>query len=620
MNGWAGTVLRVNLSTRKISKEPLNMDWAHGFIGARGLNSRTLYSEIKPGTDPMGPDNPLIIGVGPCTGTLLPGSSSLDITTKSPLSGFLGDASTRAYFGAEIKYAGYDQIIIQGKSDHPVYLWIEDDKIEIRDASHLWGKFIGKTISILERENRDPGIAVLCIGPAGENLVKFASIMGPMGRAAGRTGVGAVMGSKRLKAIAVRGTKGVKVADPKRLEKAYKETRRIWLEDPHLKNLYDRRKRYGLPPNTQLYEELGMRTTRNYQEGSFGEVPLERLSKEYYGSRRNCFGCFLPCDRMWVVSQGPYAGSYGAGLESAQTHHPFSRMGISDLDVVFHLNTMVDEYGIDLMDWAGVTGLAIECYLNGILSSQDTGGLKLDWGAGEAIVKLLDMIVYRKGLGDILAEGVKRAGETIGHGAERHALHVKGLTIDSRDPRGSKAWGLGYAISSRGADHCRTLVPDLAPGIDRFSEEGKAAMVKWCEECIGIQHCLEVCIFAWRGYDFTVPGLLADIYTAVTGIEVSGEQLLKVAERVINLERCFNIREGLQKSDDTLPDRFTKETLPEGPSKGQVVRIAPMVDEYYELRGWDVESGLPKRANLEALGLKEMADELEGLGKLSITH
>jgi aldehyde:ferredoxin oxidoreductase len=618
MNGWAGTVLRIDLSSRQIRKEPLNMGWAHEFIGGRGLNSRKLYDEIKPGTDPLGPDNPLIIGIGPCNGTLVPGSSSVTITTKSPLSGFHGDASTRAYFGAEMKYAGYDQIIIEGRSDQSVYVWIEDDKVEIRDASHLWGKNTRETISNLERENRDPGIAVLCIGPAGENLVKFASIMGPMGRAAGRTGVGAVMGSKRVKAIAIRGTKGVKVANPERLEEAYKETRRIWLEDPHLKDVYDRRKKYGLPINTQHYEELGMRITRNYQEGVFGEVPLERLSKEYYGSRRNCFGCFLPCDRMWVVSRGPYAGSYGAGLESAQTHHPFSRLGISDLDVVFHLNTMVDQYGVDLMDWAGVTGLAIECYLDGIISSKDTEGLKLDWGAGDNIVKLLDMIVYRKGLGNILADGVKGAAEIIGRGAEKHALHVKGLTIDSRDPRGSKAWGLGYAISSRGADHCRTLVPDLAPGIDRFSEDGKPAMVKWCEECIGVQHCLEACIFLWRNYDFTVPGLLANIYEAVTGVEASGDQLLKVGERVANLERCFNIREGLQKSDDSLPDRFTKEMLTKGPSKGQVVKIGPMVDKYYELRGWDVESGLPKRGTLEALGLKEIADELESLGKLSI--
>ena len=617
MNGWAGTVLRVSLTTRKVSKEPLNMDWAHGFIGGRGLNSRTLYSEIKPGTDPLGPGNPLIIGVGPCAGTLLPGNSSLTITTKSPLSGLLGDSSTRAYFGAEMKYAGYDQMIIQGQSDRPVYLWIEDDKVQIKDASHLWGKSIGETISHLEKDERDPDIAVLCIGPAGENLVKFASIMGPMGRAAGRAGVGAVMGSKKLKAIAVRGTKGVKVAHPGKLEEVYKDTRRMWLEDPHLRNIFDGKKKLGMPVNTQRYEELGIRTTKNYLEGMFGQVPLERLSKEYYGRPRNCFGCFLPCDRTWVVSQGPYAGSYGAGLESAQTHHPFSRLGISDLDVVFHLNTLVDKYGIDLMDWAGVTGLAIECYLNGIISSEDTEGLNLDWGAGEAIVELLEKIVYRKGLGDILAEGVKGAAEKIGRGAKKHAMHVKGLSLDSRDPRGSKAWGLGYAIASRGADHCRTLAPDLAPGIDRFSEEGKPAMVKWCEECLAIQHCLEVCIFIWRNSDPTIPTLLANIYGAVTGVEASGDQMMKVGERLVNLERCFNVREGLQKSDDTLPDRFTKETLPSGPSQGHVVKIGPMVDEYYELRGWNVESGLPKRANLEALGLKEMADELESLGKLS---
>lgn len=618
MNGWTGRILRVDLSARKIEKEPLNMEWAHNFIGGRGFNSRTIYHEIKPKTDPLGEENSIVIGVGPCNGTLVPGASSLNVSTKSPLSGFLGDSSTRAIFGAEIKYAGYDQIIIQGKSEKPIYLWIDDERVEIRDATHLWGKLVGETIRAIERECRNPEIGVLCIGPAGENIVKFAAILGQSGRTAGRTGVGAVMGSKRLKAIAVQGTKGVKVADPRMLEEAYRETRRIWLEER--REVYEYRKKYGLPAGLLKYHELGCVDTKNYTEGVFDRISdlhPERLAKEYHGSLRNCFGCFLPCDRNWVVSEGPYSGSYGAALELDKVHHAGSRLGISDPNVVYHLATLTNEYGIDIMDWAGVTGLAIECSLEGIIGSKERESLNLDWGATEAILKLLDMIVYRKGLGDILAEGVKEASELIGSGAERHAIHVKGLTLDAMDPRGAKGWALGYAISSRGAEHCRTWGPDLQPGFDRLSEDDKPAIVKWCEECRAIQHSLEACIFAWRNYDPNLPKLLAKIYTAVTGIESSGEQLMKAGERIINLERCFNIREGLKKSDDSLPDRFTKEMLTKGASKGQVVGIGPMVDKYYELRGWDVESGLPKRSNLEALGLKEMADELESSGKLS---
>lgn len=621
MNGWAGTILRVDLSTQKIDKEPLNMKWAHAFIGGRGLNSRTLYSEVGPGTDPMGPNNKLIVGVGPCNGTLVPGSSSLTITTKSPLSGLLGDSSTRAIFGAVMKYAGYDQIIIQGKSETPVYLWIEDDQIEIREATHLWGKNVRETIRILEKENKDPGIGVLCIGPAGENLVKFAAVMGQSGRAAGRTGVGTVMGSKKLKAIVATGNKGVKVANPQMLEEAYLESRKLRMDERKAAKGYELKKKYGPVQVSWDKQDQGILPTRNYQAGMFDKIDgldPESISRDYYGKSKNCFGCFLPCDRIWVVTGGPYAGAYGAALEAGHFQDTASRVGISNPNIFLYIDAMLDEYGLDMKDWSGVTGLAIECYLKGIINSRDMEGLELDWGAEEAIVKLLDMIVYRRGLGDALAEGVRGAAKIIGRGADQYALHVKGLTPDSRDPRGAKGWGLGYATSSRGAEHCRTSAPDSSKaGIDRFSEDDKPAIVKWCQDCLCISHCLEACYFCWPSYDFRVPDMLAKIYTAVTGVEATGEQLMRVGERLTNLERCFNIREGLQKSDDGLPDRFTKEALPEGASKGQVVNIGPMIDKYYELRGWDVGSGLPKRANLEPLGLKEMADELASLGRLA---
>lgn len=622
MKGWAGTILRIDLSSRRISKEPLNMEWAQKFIGGRGLNSRTLYNEVGPEIDPMGPENRLIVGVGPCNGTLIAGSSRLTITAKSPLSGFLGDASTGATFGAEIKYAGYDQIIIQGKSDKPVYLWIEDEKVEIRDATHLWGKSTGQTITSLEIENKDPSIGVLVIGPAGENLVKFAAVIGRMGRAAARAGMGTVMGSKKLKAIVVRGTRGVEVADPEGLEETFREAKRLSTEEN--KEQYENISRFGLPLLVSTFNKLGILEIKGFQGGVF--EPWNRLDAKYllehvYLKSKCCFGCFLPCDKIYIIKGGPYAGIHGAASETLPTHALGSRLGLSDLSFLYHLKVVLDEYGIDVMDWGGVVALAIECYENGILSTKDTGGLELKWGDKELMLKLLDMVVYRKGFGDLLAEGIRKASEVIGHGAEKYALHVKGLALDTVDPRGAKGTGLAYAVASRGAEHCRTIMPDYRPGIDPLTEEDKPAITKWCEECIGIEHCLETCMFCYGGtgctYDFRIPELLAKIYTAVTGLDSTGEQLMEVGERLTNLERCFNIREGLQKKDDTLPDRFTKQAMPEGPSKGHVIGIGPMVDKYYELRGWDVETGLPRRAKLEALGLKEMADELESLGKLS---
>ena len=617
----------MNLSTKRISKEPLNMEWARGYIGGRGLNSRTLYSEVDPETDPMGPENRLIVGVGPCNGTLIAGSSRLTITAKSPLSGFHGDASTGATFGAEIKYAGYDQIIIQGKSAKPVYLWIEDEKVEIRDATQLWGKSTGQTIASLEREIKDPSIGVLAIGPAAENLVKFATIAGRMGRTAGRAGMGTVMGSKKLKAIAVRGTKGVKVANPEGLEETFREAQRLSIEEN--REQYEFFERFGPPQLSQRSNQRGILEVRNFQGGIFepwNRKPWNGLNSEYivknfHLKSKSCFGCFLPWDKIYVIKSGRYTGTHGAGSETLPTHPLGSMLGLSDLDTAFYLVSMVDEYGIDGMDLAGVIGLSMECYQHGILSREDTGGLELDWGNGEAILRLLDMIVYRKGLGSILAEGVKEASEVIGRGAEKYAMHVKGLTMDTVDPRGAKGTGLAYAVSSRGAEHCRAEMPDYKPGVNPLTEEDKPAMVKWCEECVGVQNCLETCYFCYGisacTYDFRVPGLLAKIYTAVTGLDSTGEELMEVGERLTNLERCFNIREGLQKKDDTLPERFTKQAMPEGPCKGEVIGIVPMVEKYYELRGWDVETGLPKRAKLEALGLKEMADNLESLGKLS---
>lgn len=637
MNGWMGTILRVNLSRGKVTKEPLQEEVAHKYVGGRGLNTKILLDETRPGIEPLGADNKLILGAGPCNGTRVPGNSRLTITAKSPMTGMYGVSNGGGSIGAEMKYAGYDAIVIEGQAEKPVYLWIEDDNVELRDAGQLWGKTTQDVRRALQREVRHPDAAVICIGPAGEHLVRFAHIASDLGRAFGRCGMGAIMGAKQLKAIAVRGTKGVKVAHPRLLEEAAREMLREWklVEENHQGRKYQRRMVSGLTTFMEALNALGTAGCKNFREGSFPEAePLyaQHIVENHLLSKpKACFSCCAPCDKIHVITKGRFKGTWGTAIEASGQQWWGSNIGVNDPEIVLRGSTLCDLYGVDMAEMGGIIPWVMECFEKGILTERDLGGLRLEWGNGDAALKLLDMITYRRGIGDLLAEGVKRAAEKIGRGTEKFALHVKGIAIDACDPRGAKGFGLGYAVASRGAEHCmgillseygmakwdpvRGEVWDGQP-VDPYSEDNKGVMRKWTEDITAFQNSMQTCELEY--YYLPKIGMAAQqakLYNAVTGLDLGDRDVMHIGERVINLEHAYNIREGWTRKDDTLPERFLKETLPEGPAKGLVVDLEPMLDEYYGVREWN-SSGLPTKAKLAELGLEEVAARLERMGKL----
>jgi len=632
MNGWTGTTLRVNLSNGKVTREPLNEKVANKYVGGRGLNTKILLDETRPGIDPLSPENKMIFGTGPCVGTRVPGNSRVTLTAKSPMSDMYGTTNAGGPFGAELKYAGYDSIIVEGQAEKPVYLWINDDKVELRDARQLWGKTTQEARRALQREVGYADAAVVGIGPAGENLVRFANVISDLGRAFAKCGMGAIMGSKKLKAIAIRGTKGIKVAHPKQLEEVARETLQEWQS---LEEMYRARLVYGLTDYQEIINSLGVLPTRNFQEGIFPQgEPLyaqHMLEDHLLKQPKACFSCCAPCDKIYVITKGRFKGTWGIGAEAGSQLYFGSIIASNDLVVALRAASFCDMYGMDWTEIGAVIPWAIECFQKGILTEGDTGGLRLEWGDGETLLKLLDMITYRQGFGDLLAEGMKKMSERVGQGSEAFAMHVKGSAIDYVDPRGMKGWGLGYAVAGRGAEHCmgelfseyrmggwdpvRGEVWDGQP-VDPYTEENKAVMRKWVEETNAFQNVMQICEMVY--YYLPKIGIAAQeakLYNAVTGLNLTDKDVMRIGERVINLEHAYNIREGWSRKDDTLPERFLKETLPEGPAKGQVVNLEPMLDEYYSLRGWN-NSGLPTKAKLVKLGLEEIASELEGMGKL----
>ena len=640
MFGWAGRILRVDLSGGKVSIDPLPPDLAFKFSGGRGLNTRFLYEELRPGIDPLGPENKIIVGTGPCNGTLLPGSTRFTMSTKSPLTGFLGDSNCGGSLGVALKYAGYDMVIIEGAADSPVYLLIDDDRAELKSAEHLWGKTTGEARRTIESEVGDPDISIACIGPAGENLVRMACLIADLGRGVGRTGVGAVFGSKNLKALAVRGSKGVKVADNDRLVEAWKEMYQAWHEDP---TVYNTLAKMGQSAGMVPYHKYGILPTKNYLKGTWNEgiyhVNGQNLADWYFVKPKACFSCPVPCQHLYVVDRGPYAGDYGEGMELGQLEHFSSRIMVNDLDLVMKAAVLCNDFGIDVLEAGQFIGYVMECFDNGILTPADTDGLRIEWGSREASLQLIEMVANRRGIGDLLAEGLKTASDQIGKGSDMFVQLVKGQAVPTRDARGSKGWGLGYAVASRGADHCRSLINAEIPlsggiigfdpvrgevigepekKVDPYDERGKGVMVRWYEDLRGFQHGMQMCMFDTALYPahLGLVGTLAKFYNAVVGSELNEADCLQIGERVVNLERAFNVREGLSRKDDTLPKRFLKEPMVDGPAKGQLTNLGLMLDEYYEARGWNKKTGFPTRQKLEKLGIGELADDLQRMNRL----
>ncbi|MBN2437281.1 MAG: aldehyde ferredoxin oxidoreductase family protein, partial [Deltaproteobacteria bacterium] len=609
------------------------------YIGGRGLNMRFLYDEVKPGTDPCGPDSKIFFGVGPCNGTSISGSQRFNITAKSPLTGFLGDCNCGGDFGAELKYAGYDMLVIEGQSETPVYLWICDDQVEIRDASRLWGRTTSETRLIIEREVHDPDATLVVIGPAGENQVAFASIICDLGRAAGRGGLGAVLGSKKVKAVAVRGSKGVRVADSRALKRLNQEDRENWRTGiggiP-----YAVIGEVGVNVGWRSMQLNGNLATHNFQWGTFETDMLGELQAGgYIAKRKACASCTLGCNHSFIIKSGAYAGTYGEGMELIHIGMaPF--LGTHDAALLLKFGARVDELGLDMMETGSLISFAMECYEKGLLSPSQAEGVQLTWGNPEAILGLTEKIAHRKGLGDTLAGGLKGASLRIGPDSTKYGMHSKGHAMPGRDPRASKGWALAYATSSRGACHVRAFVPEgyqsgSPPGMEKvwppealetvkdyqdptnpMHEEGKAELVKYYEDLRAFQDSLEICRFSWyRGLvdsqNTSISGGMAQFYNAVTGKHLTGQDVLMAGERINNLERAFNLREGLTRADDALPEKMLKQPMPDGTAKGEVVNLDYMLDRYYGLRGWDRATGVPTGKRLLELGLADVAEDLK---------
>lgn len=630
MYGYMGNILRINLSDGTAKREPRQTEQYRDIIGGRGLNSKILYDEIQPGIDPLGPENKIVISVGPCNGTIVPGSCRFTVSSKSPMTGLLGDSNSGGYFGGNLKYTGYDAVIIEGRSENPVYLLIDSGQVRIKDAKHLWGLTTRETTRAIQRELRDPDLSVVSIGPGGENGVRFANLITDLGRAAGRTGQGAVFGSKKLKAVAVRGAKGVKVAHLKDLEKYVRILNNAWKGE-----VLELKERWGPAAGWTRYAEYGMFATRNFQGGASWKRMREELD-DYFVKVKACFSCPAGCNHLFVIQTGPDSGYYGEGLELTTIDFG-PKMGSEDLSLVAKLHALLDEYGIDYFETTTLIAFAIECFEKGILSRKDTDGLELEWGSSETAHALIEKIIHKEGIGAILAEGVKRASEAIGKGAEELAMQTKGQTFAGRDPRTSKGWGLGYAVSSRGGCHVRAHLPEAYPPetwdaavqsilakyedpTSPYTENGKGELVKWHEDLVAVKNSIQVCLFAlypWMVPSRSVPDALSECYYGVTGIRLTRKQILLTGERIVNIERAFNIREGLTREDDTLPERFLKDPYPDGPAKGQVVHLKKMLQDYYRFRDWDEETGFPRRRKLMELGLKEVADDLARMKRLA---
>jgi len=461
--GWTGKRLVVDLSTGTTDIESIGEDLLYRFIGGRGLNGFTLYEAIKPNTDPFGPENVLIFGVGPCNGTLIPASSRMTITSLSPSvfvgddrPGF-GDANSGGFWGAELKFAGFDQIKLTGCSEKPAYLWINDGKVELKDASHLWGKDVWETHAAIKSELGVSKAKTACIGPAGERLSRMACIMNDQNRAAGRCGMGAVMGSKNLKAVAIYGTHRVPVADKKEIRKLMKETRELLYQDKTSVE-YSREGTLSLLAH---HQKSGRLATRNYQETQFEgwqEISSATMKKGYWKGSKSCRACPLHCTQSYRVEQGPFKGAWGDGPEYVTVAGFGSKCGNSHLESILQANMLCNRLGLDTESTSSTIAWAMECWEKGLITQKDSDNINLDWGNHESILALLPKIAYRQGFfGDLLAEGAYQAAKRFGSNTIRFVSHAKGQDPAITDPRAAPAWGLGYAVSSRGGDHLRAL-------------------------------------------------------------------------------------------------------------------------------------------------------------------
>jgi aldehyde:ferredoxin oxidoreductase len=613
--GYTGQILRVNLSNKLISKEPLRDDAAKAFIGGRGLGAKYLFDEVPAGADPLGETNKMIFLTGPLGSTLSQASSRWMVVTKSPLTGTIVRSSGGADFGHEMKSAGYDMVIIEGKAEKPVTLYVKDDTVEFRDAAGLWGKEIDteQVQENIRKELGDEKVQVACIGTSGENGTLFASILNAR-RSASRGGVGTVMGSKNLKAIAVRGTGKVEVADKEKLNEATKQI----VSEATNTHMYENFSHLGTPGVTSLLHEMGMHPAKNFQLGQmedFSGLTPDKL-QQIFLKDEGCFRCFIHCGSVFHIKEGLYKGAPVVAPEYETMWSFGAHLYNTDLGFIVAANKVCDDYGVDTISAGSIIAFAMELYEKSILSKKDLDGIELTWGNHQAAYRMLLKIVKREGIGNILSLGTRRAAEKIGRGAEKYAMQIKGMEIPAYELRGAKAHGLNIATSNIGASHMTGYCPHelfgLPEPVDRFSVAGKGRLTKAIQDFTATYDSLIICGFP-ATFGWMAPPIYAALLTAATGVAEFSDvgYLIQTGERIYNIERAFNARDGFGRKDDYAPERFIKEPVTNGPSQGQVFENDALLDDYYQARGWDVKTGVPTQDKLKGLGLKKEADELK---------
>ncbi len=624
-SGYNGRILKVDLSSGHIHTEKPGRSFYRTYLGGSLLGTCFLLKETPPGIDPLSPENVLVFAPSVVTGAPVTGCSRFTVTAKSPLTGAVGDTQCGGNWGAKLKHAGFDAVVIRGRSHHPVYLWIDSGRAELRDAAGLWGRVTGEAQDTIREQLGREDVDVAQIGPAGENMVKYACITAGLSHFGGRTGMGAVMGAKRLKAIAVGGRRPYAFAD----RVAVRKLARRGAESYKKSELHQNFRKYGTAMGMSLFKDIGHIVTRNFQSGYFDrtdEITGEKLAEKHLTGTDTCWSCVVRCKRVVAMAKPyPVEARYG-GPEYETICMLGSNLGIGDLALICKFNEICNKYTVDTITTGGMIAFAMECFERGVISEKDTGGLSLRFGDGEAVLQLLDMIVRREGIGSILADGPDRAIEAWGEACRPFAMAVKNQPLPAHMPRIKPSQALIYCVNPFGADHMSSehdwiaaADGDLSRGLaitdftnpeSLDSDKVRATMLS--QFFYGLLDTLTLCDFCWG------PGALfsfrdiEDLVTAVTGWRMTFWELMKAGERKVNLMRAYNAREGFDRSSDCLPQRFFN-PLPEGPSKGRRVdrqRLEEAIDHYYRMMHWNPSTGNPTRGKLMELGLGWVAEQL----------
>lgn len=616
MSTYAGRFLRINLTKKSFQTELIPENVKKDWVGGRGFGIRYLYDEIKPGIDPLGPENKLLFLTGVLGGTTAQGFSRYIVMGKSPSTGCVGRAVGGGNFGAQIKFAGVDFLLVEGASEHPVYLFIDERGVQFLDASHLWGLDTQETQRRIS-EFHGPAIQSACIGPAGEKGVRFATITHGR-RTASRCGMGTVMGSKKLKAIAIHAKGKIIPNNPSAFKEAVEKQISILKTHPRRVRMTD----CGTTILIEVADHLGCYPTRNFQAGRMEGI--EKLFPEEFAKIKlknfGCYRCMTRCGQVHEVKEGVLKGAYSEGPEYETIWAFGGQVGNNDLATIVMADSLCDHLGLDTISTGNAIGFAMELFEKGIISKKETDGLDLCWGNTQTILSLVEKIGRREGLGRLLGEGVRRAAEQIGRGAERYAMHSKGLELPAYEPRSIKGYGLSYATSNIGGSHMYGRprqeiygTSDPRP-VDRFTEEGKGDIVALVQKQQAAEEVVIVCAFGNSGL---TPSLLGELLASGSGIEEFKDPIYleEVGEGIVCLERCFNVREGFNRKDDTLPERmFTEQLLNAGEATGQMIRnMDALLDEYYDAFGYD-RRGIPTPQRLTQLGLKEVAEDFRRKG------